>query len=89
MSGKFSFRIIIPRDTIPGIYYLGYILDSDKQIQESDETNNSDYAEITVEKPLDDHGDTPDTATAVELNHSISGNLGTDEDRDCFRFVLK
>ena len=44
------YELIIPKNTTPGIYYLGYILDSNLQIEESDETNNTDYAVITVEK---------------------------------------
>ena len=36
----------------------------------------------------DDHGDTRDTATTVELNRSISGNLETEGDIDYFRFAI-
>ena len=36
----------------------------------------------------DDHGDTRGTATTVELNRSISGNLETQRDIDYFRFEL-
>ena len=57
-SGRISFKVIIPTNTIPGIYYLSYILDSDMQIKETDETNNTGYAEITVSEPIsDDDGD--------------------------------
>ena len=56
-SKEFYFEVTIPTDTIPGIYYIGYILDSDMKIQESDETNNTGFAEITVvEPPYDDGG---------------------------------
>ena len=52
------FEVYIPINTIPSIYYLGYILDSDMQIQESDETNNTGIAEITVVGPFSyDDGD--------------------------------
>ncbi len=55
-SGRISFEVIIPTDTIPGIYYLGYILDSDMQIKETDETNNTGFAEIKVSEPISDDG---------------------------------
>ena len=54
-SEESYFEVIIPTNTIPDIYYLGYILDSDMQVQETDETNNTGFAEITVVGPfLDD-----------------------------------
>ncbi len=54
---EFYFEVTIPTDTIPGVYYLGYIVDSSMQVQESDETNNTGFAEITVvEPPYDDGG---------------------------------
>ena len=42
----------------PGIYYIGYILDSERQVEETDETNNTGFATITVKAPIsdDDHG---------------------------------
>ena len=88
------FELTIPENTIPGIYYLGYILDLNIQIVESDKTNNTDYAEIRVVEPIsdstspDDHGDTSDTATTIELGRYISGNFETKEDLDYFRFEL-
>ena len=42
------YEVIIPEYTPSGTYYLGYILDFKIQIVESDETNNTGYAEITV-----------------------------------------
>ncbi len=41
------------------------------------------------ETTLDDHGNTTDTATTVELNRYISGNLETEGDIDYFRFSLR
>ena len=78
--------IWIPADTVPGIYYLGYIIDYERQIEETDETNNTGFAAITVEAPIsDDHGP---GATAVELNRPVSGNIETGGDFDYFRFVI-
>ncbi len=51
-SGRISPEITIPADTIPGTYYLGYILDSDRQVEETDETNNTGFIVITVAKPV-------------------------------------
>ena len=53
-SKEFYFEVTIPTDTIPGIYYLGYILDSDMKIQESDETNNTGFVVISVGGPISD-----------------------------------
>ena len=87
-SEESYYELIIPDNTIPGIYYLGYILDFNNQIVESDERNNRGYTEIKVEEPPDDHGDTRDTATTIELNRFISGNLGALDDIDIFRLEL-
>ncbi len=89
-SEGYFFEVTIPTDTTPGIYSLGYIIDSDKQIEESDETNNTGYATITVEAPAsdDDYGDTFGSATTVELNRPFSGNIEAEDDDDYFRFVL-
>ena len=57
-SGGLYSEVIIPENTIPGIYYLGYILDSDRQIDEFDEANNTDYAVIMVVGPISDDDDT-------------------------------
>ena len=87
-SEESYYELIIPENTIPGIYYLGYILDVNIQIAESDEKNNEDYVELKVEEPPDDHGNTRDTATTLELGRFTSGHLGTREDIDFFRFEL-
>ena len=85
---RFSYEVTIPANTAPGTYYLGYILDSGRRVEESSETNNTGFAAITVEAPPDDHGDSRGTATKVELNRSVSGNIETEGDVDYFRFVL-
>ena len=93
-SEESYFELTIPENTIPGIYYLGYILDFNVQIAESNKTNNTGYAEITVVGPIsdstspDDHGDTRDTATTIKLGRYISGHIETREDLDYFRFEL-
>ena len=48
------YEITIPENTISGIYYIGYILDFDMKIQESDETNNTGFAEIILEETISD-----------------------------------
>ncbi len=87
-SRRNSPEITIPADTIPGTYYLGYILDYERQVEETDETNNTGFIVITVVEPPDDHGDTRGTATKVALNRSVSGNIETEGDVDYFRFVI-
>ena len=88
-SRTFSQEVAIPQNTTPGTYYLGYILDSERQVEETDETNNTGFAAITIVEPIssDDHGDTRGTATRVTLNRSVSGNLETIGDVDYFRFA--
>ncbi len=87
-SEESYYELIIPYNTIPGIHYLGYILDFNIQIVESNERNNRGYAEFMVEEPPDDHGNTRDTATTLELGRFTSGHLGTREDIDFFRIEL-
>ena len=69
---------------------MGYILDPARQVEETDETNNTGFIVITVEASTsdDDHGDTFGSATTVELNRPVSGNIETEDDDDYFRFVL-
>ena len=61
-SEEFYFEVTIPIDTTPDTYYIGYILDTDKQIEESNETNNMGFVEIIVTGTVTDdngqsHGD--------------------------------
>ena len=88
VSEGLFYEVTIPADTVPGIYYLGYILDSERQVEETDETNNTGFATITVEAPPDDNGDIFGTSTRVELNRPVSGNIETEGGFDYFRFVL-
>ena len=55
---RFSHEVNISAYTSPGTYYLGYILDFNKRVKETDETNNTGYAVITVVEPVpDNYGD--------------------------------
>jgi len=47
-SDSLFFEVTIPENTTPGTYYIGYILDSDRLIEEIDETNNSGFIQITI-----------------------------------------
>ena len=70
------YELIIPENTIPGIYYLGYILDFKIKIVESDKTNNTDYAEVKVEEPLSGDDGLPDLAVdfvGVDRKSVVSG----------------
>ena len=66
------------------------ILDPARQVEETDETNNTGFIVITVEASTsdDDHGNTFGSATTVELNRPVSGNIETEDDDDYFHFVL-
>ena len=53
LSGNFSFvsdstTITLPTNLAPGTYYIGVIADVNGQVGESDETNNTSWAQITV-----------------------------------------
>ena len=48
----------------------------------------SSFQCLYAQTPSDDHGDTFSTATMVELNRSISGNLERYDDIDYFRFEI-
>ena len=50
-SRTFSQLVTIPKNTTPGTYYIGYIVDTGKNIREKSETNNTGYTAITVVKP--------------------------------------
>ena len=50
-SRTFSQEVTIPKNTTPGTYYIGYIVDTGKNIREKSETNNTGYTAITVVKP--------------------------------------
>ena len=50
-SRTFSQLVTIPKNTTPGTYYIGYIVDTGKKIREKSETNNTGYTAITVVKP--------------------------------------
>ena len=50
-SSTFSQLVTIPKNTTPGTYYIGYIVDTGKKIREKSETNNTGYTAITVVKP--------------------------------------
>ena len=50
-SRTFSQLVTIPKNTTPGNYYIGYIVDTGKNIREKSETNNTGYTAITVVKP--------------------------------------
>ena len=50
-SRTFSQLVTIPKNTTPGTYYIGYIVDTGKKIREKSETNNTGYTQITVVKP--------------------------------------
>ena len=50
-------ELIIPENTAPGTYYIGYIIDSGDWVQESNETNNTGYAVITIEPVSNNYGD--------------------------------
>ncbi len=56
-SEGFYTDVTILADTIPGIYYLGYILDSAGQVEETDKTNNTGFAAITIVESISDDDD--------------------------------
>ena len=58
----------------------------DRAVYDLIQTSISESGEPTLS---DDHGDTRNTATKIELNHSVSGNLETAGDIDYFRFSLR
>ncbi len=46
--------LITQKNVAPGTYYIGYILDAGRRIEETSETNNTGYTVITVVKPAPD-----------------------------------
>ena len=54
VSRTFSQEVTIQKNVAPGTYYIGYILDAGRRIEETSETNNTGYTVITVVKPAPD-----------------------------------
>ncbi len=50
-SKRFSFKVVIPKNTTPGTYYIGYILDIGDIIRETNESNNTGSTQIEAVKP--------------------------------------
>ena len=77
-----------------GYYYIHYVIDSTNSIGESDESNNVGLCTngtLYVQEGGgngggDDHGDTRQTATPVNINTNIQGGIGSSDDLDYFRF---
>ena len=51
-SSTFSQEVTIPKNTTPGTYYIGYIVDTNKRVRETSEANNTGYTAITVTRPV-------------------------------------
>ena len=51
-SRTFSQEVTIPKNTTPGTYYIGYIVDTNKGVRETSEANNTGYTAITVTRPV-------------------------------------
>jgi len=47
-GGPFSASITLPRDAVPGPYFMGAIVDSENGVAESDESNNTDSFAIAL-----------------------------------------
>ena len=50
-SSTFSQEVTIPKNTTPGTYYIGYIVDTNNGVSETSEANNTGYTAITVTRP--------------------------------------
>ncbi len=72
-SQNLFFEVIIPEDTTPGTYYIGYILDADREIKETDESNNSGYVEITVTSSFTDDDDANRLNLVLDGSGDIAG----------------
>ena len=51
-SSTFSQEVTIPKNTTPGTYYIGYIVDTNNGVSETSEANNTGYTAITVTRPV-------------------------------------
>ena len=50
-SSTSSQEVTIPKNTTPGTYYIGYIVDTNNGVSETSEANNTGYTAITVTRP--------------------------------------
>ena len=51
-SSTSSQEVTIPKNTTPGTYYIGYIVDTNNGVSETSEANNTGYTAITVTRPV-------------------------------------
>ena len=81
--------ITISANTVPGVYYLGYKIDDQNEVAESDEGNNGIVywtLQVTANGGGgDDHGNSIAAATVVNVNSQSIGNIGTAGDNDYYR----
>ncbi len=76
-AGPFTSTLTIPSGTSPGTYYVGYYVDHDGDVTESNETNNTAIFQITVATPTVGPDLTPTTFSAVTSTTVIVGDTIT------------